>query len=66
MRHEVYRIAREGYAPDEEFEWQAYAADDGVGLALQGTYGTLAAIAQNVGEFLQRYESGATAMPPAA
>jgi hypothetical protein len=57
----MYRILREGYAPDREFEGHAYAADDGVDLALSGTYGTLDDVRHDVAEFLSRYAT----TPPA-
>ena len=40
----LYVTMIEGYAPDHTFESMAYTFDDGVDLALQGTYGTLEAV----------------------
>jgi len=51
----MYRITHEGYAPDREFESEAYSADDGVDLARSGTYGTLEEVHREVQTFLDRY-----------
>ena len=54
----MYRVMREGYAPDREFETMAYVADDGVDLARSGTYGTLDELSGEVLAFLRRYDNG--------
>ena len=53
----MQRLLREGLAPDDDFEHMAYHADDGVDLALSGTYGTLPAIHDDVIRFLDRYSA---------
>ena len=45
---------REGLSPDPEFENMAYHFDDGVDLALQGTYGSLADLRAEMLEYLAR------------
>ena len=61
----MYRLLREGYAPDDEFESMAYVADDRVDLALEGVYGTLDDVSAEVAEFLERYADadGSSATP---
>ena len=51
------RLMLEGYSPDADFESTAYVADDGVDLALQGTYGTLDEVRRDVVAFLERYDN---------
>ena len=51
----MYRLLHEGYAPDKEFETMAYVIDDGVDLALEGVYGTLEDVRQEMATFLDRY-----------
>lgn len=55
----MYRLMLDGYSPDADFESMAYVADDGVDLALQGTYGTLDEVRRDVLAFLERYDDGA-------
>ena len=63
----MYRMLREGYAPDSDFEGMAYFADDGVDLALARTYGTLDDIREELTAFLARYQETEVAIaPPAA
>jgi broad specificity phosphatase PhoE len=54
----MYLIMREGFAPDAEFESEAYWADDGVDLALEGVYCTLEEVGQRMTQFLARYRQG--------
>ena len=63
----MYRLLREGYSPDSDFEGMAYCADDGVDLALAGSYGTLDDIREQLTAFLERYqETEVEVAPPAA
>jgi hypothetical protein len=52
----MYRLMLDGYSPDADFESMAYVADDGVDLALEGTYGTLDDVRRDVRAFLERYD----------
>lgn len=56
------RILLEGYAPDAEFESDAYIVYDRVDLALEGTYGTLQDVALDVSEVLSRFASSSGPM----
>lgn len=53
----MYHITCEGFAPDAEFESEAYWADDGVDLALEGVYCTLEEVGRQMTEFLARYQT---------
>jgi hypothetical protein len=44
----------EGFVPDHEFETMAYYFDDGVDLAMQGVYGSLAELRTEMLEYLGR------------
>lgn len=56
----MYAVTLEGLAPDEEFESMAYCFDDGVDLAEQGVYGSLAGLREEMLAFLARYRRPAS------
>ena len=50
----LYTAVRDGFSPDAEFEDMAYYFDDGVDLALQGAFGTLADVRTEMLEYLSK------------
>lgn len=55
----LFAATLEGLAPDEEFANMAYYFDDGVDLAAQGVYGSLAAVRTEMLEYLARFSGPA-------
>jgi hypothetical protein len=51
----LYRLMREGFAPDPEFESMAYTFDDTVDLVKQGVYGTVDEVRVQMLAYLRRF-----------